>query len=846
MNPRFTLRLLARESRGARGRMLFFVACLALGVGAVTGVSALVSAVRTGLASESRQLLAADLKVDSRAPLPEELDELIASLEPLAVAGTVELATMLAAPPKGDQTTGSSRLVELKAAGAGYPFYGELETKPAGLRPDQLAADEVLAASELCAALDLQTGDELQIGGQGYRLAGQLLFEPDRLKFGLSLGPRVFLSTEGLARTNLLDFGSRVTYARLIKLPEWTTERGLEQWQKALQPREGGNARRKVQTHRQAQPNVERSLRNVERYLGLVALLSLLLGGVGVAQVVRVWIEERTQAVAVQRSLGLRPGEILQLYLIHVLLLAGFASLLGCLFGWLLPLVAARIAPEFISTEAALAAPWPILVRGLGLGLSIAMLFALGPLTAIYKVSPVLVLRSEAAPLEIPRWMRWLTALLLLLGIFASAWVQADSAKVGAVFSAGLLLLVLLLVLGARLAIWIATHLPRQSLGLYLRNGLSCLARPGAGTTATIVALGLGVHVIAALLLVETRLSRELRDGLPSDAPSLFLIDVQPDQWDGLQDLLARYEAQHTSSTPVIMARLAQIDGRPVRELAEERKEDKGRASWVLTREQRLTWSRDLPATNKLTQGAWFKDDGIPEVSLEQRFAKDLGASIGTRLTFDLQGVPVEFVVSSLREVDWVSFSINFFLVVEPGSLEGAPFSYLASARVAPSKEQALQDDLVAGFRNVTLLRLGPMLEKIAGVLERIATGVRVLGWIAVGAGLAILAGAISAGGLRRRREVALQKTLGMTRAGVVMLLAVEYAMIGLVAGLCGTLAAYALAWGFLEQQLKLAHELNWWLLPIFVLGSALLATTCGLLSSLRTLATRPAASLRA
>ncbi|MCA9000406.1 MAG: ABC transporter permease [Planctomycetes bacterium] len=845
MNLPHTFSLLKRESRGARGRMLFFVACLALGVGAVTGVSALVASVRNSMASESRELLAADVKVTSRAPFPDWLDPAIEARQPVAVTKTIELATMIAAPSKVAGEPGSSRLVELKATGPEYPLYGSMLTWPEGLSIADLADDEILAASELCGALGLETGDVIKIGGQDFRLRGQLQSEPDRLDFGMTLGPRVFLTTAGLARTNLVEFGSRVKYGRLIQVSQEESAGDLKAWKRALGREADTTARLQVSTHREGQPGVERTLRNVERYLGLVALLSLLLGGVGVAQVVRVWIEERTQAVAIQRSLGLRPRDIMQLYLVQVALLACLASLIGCMVGIAMPILAATVAPDFVDPTSVLANPWPILLRGFGLGIVIAMLFAIGPLTAIYKVSPALVLRAQAAPLGIPKWVQAGVAALLLSGIFAAAAIQADSAMVGATFSMALLILVGLLVLGARFAMWIATHIPRNWAGLYLRHGLSSLARPGAGTTATIVALGLGVHVIASLLLVESRLSRELKDGVPAEAPSVFLVDVQPDQWQGVQERLHDHGASYVDSTPVCMARLASIDGRAVRDIAKEREGQEGRAKWVLTREQRLTWQDEMASSNKLIAGRWFQDDGVREVSLEQRFADDLGAQIGTRLTFDLQGLPVEFVVTSLREVDWVSFSINFFVVVEPGSLAGAPFAYLASARVNTEEEQSLQDVLVAGFPNVTLLRLGPMLEKVSGVIERVATGVRVLGWFAVLAGLAILAGAVAAGGLRRKREVALQKTLGMTRAGVALFLGVEYAAVGLVAGLCGTVAAYALAWGFLEQQLNLAHELNWLWFPVFGLGSAAIAALCGILSSLRALATKPAVSLR-
>jgi putative ABC transport system permease protein len=390
----------------------------------------------------------------------------------------------------------------------------------------------------------------------------------------------------------------------------------------------------------------------------------------------------------------------------------------------------------------------------------------------------------------------------------------------------------------------LSARIPRERLPVTLRHGVAALARPGAGTVASVVALGLGVLVIATLLLVERRLADELGGELPPDAPSLFLVDVQPDQWEPVRRTLLEHGARHVDSTPVAMARLKEIGGVPVRELL--RGSGDGRERWVLTREQRLTWRAELPASNTLVEGAWFDPgDGVAEVSLEARFAADLGAAVGDRLVLDLQGVPVELVVTSLREVDWGSFQINFFFVVEPGVLEEAPHWRLASAQLDGEDEQAVQDALVGVAPNVTVLRVRPLLEKVAALLARIAEGVRILGLFAVGAGLAILAGAVSAGGIRRAREVALLKALGLTRAGVAALFLVEYGLVGLVAGLCGAVGAYALAAGFVERLLGLDPGLLWAALPLFVLGTALLAGVFGLLGSWRALRTAPMATLR-
>lgn len=838
------LRLLWRESRGARGRMVFLVLCLVLGVGAVSGLSALVSAVDRGLRADSRELIAADLRVSSRDPLPPELDPLLEEAGAVASARVEELPTLFAAGTADALEAGSSRLVNLKAAGPGYPFHGELVTDPPGLGVGDLGDGGCLVAAELAATLGLGPGDPVAIGGATFRVRGALLSEPDRLEFSMSLGPRVLVSSAGLERTSLLGLGSRVRHFRLVRLADGLDPGALAAARRVLDRGLEGLGRIRVESSEEANPSVNRSLRNVERYLGLVALLSLLLGGVGVAQVVRTWIGERTQAVAVLRSLGMRPGEILRLYLIQVLVLALLASLLGVGLGLLLPLLGSRLAPDVLPPDSALAAPPRVVLRGLLLGLGIAGLFALDPLSAVYRVPPARVLRAEAQPLPVPRWMRALTVSALLLGVLGSSWWQARDLTAALAFTGGLLILTLLLVIGARGVMALSARLPRERLPVTLRHGVAALARPGAGTIASVVALGLGVLVIATLLLVERRLADELGGELPPDAPTLFLVDVQPDQWEPVRRTLLDHGARHVDSTPVAMARLKEIGGIPVRDLL--RQSGDGRERWVLTREQRLTWRAELPASNALVEGVWFDpDDGVAEVSLEARFAEDLGAAVGDRLVLDLQGVPVELVVTSLREVDWGSFQINFFFLVEPGVLEEAPHWRLASAQVDAAGEQGVQDALVGVAPNVTVLRVRPLLEKVAALLARIAEGVRILGLFAVGAGLAILAGAVSAGGIRRAREVALLKALGLTRAGVAALFLVEYGLVGLVAGLCGAGGAYALAAGFVERILGLERGLLWAALPLFVLGTALLAGVFGLLGSWRALRTVPMATLR-
>ena len=561
----------------------------------------------------------------------------------------------------------------------------------------------------------------------------------------------------------------------------------------------------RVETYRDAQPALRRSLSRVERFLGLIALLSLFVGGIGVAQSVRAWLAGRMDAIAILKCLGLRPREIFLLYLGQTALLGLVGSLVGIAVGVAVQLTIPSLFADLIPAE--LIRPWQpaALLRGLLLGVGVAVLFSLPPLSAVLRVPPSRVLRRDAEPLPGHRRTLLATGLALALGVWIMASLQAHSWDLGLRFTAGVAGAALALALGALGITRLVRRLPRESLRRpWLRHGVASLARPGATTLSAIVALGLGVLVVLGMSLVQRRLTEELSAELPKDAPSAFLIDIQPAQWPGVEKVILEQGATRLQSVPVVMARIAAIDGRPVEELAPPRErptaapppperdreegerregeQGEGARRWALTREQRLTYMQTLPEDNQVVAGVLWGDPQRAEVSVEQDFANDLNLRLGSTIRFDVQGVPLELTVTSLRTVNWRTFGINFFLVVEPGVLEDAPQQRLAAFQLPRGTEQKVQDELAALYPNVTLLRIREILDKIVQVMGRIGLGIRFLGGFTVLAGIAILAGAISAGSLRRGREVALLKTLGMTRRAVLGTFAVEYALIGLVA----------------------------------------------------------------
>ena len=847
MRAALYLRTLGRESRGARARLAFFVACLSVGVSAVVAVAGLSSSLDDGIRVEARQLLAADLAIVGSRPLPASIDP-TGGTAGVEITRIDETATVVAAPAAAG-VPGASQLVELKAVSGQYPFYGTLLLRPARPLAELLTADSAVVASDLLARLHLRAGDTLRIGGLPFRIAGVVLAEPDRVGVSLTVGPRVFISGAGLARTPLAGYGARVSHRILLKFPAGTTGARIQAVAEHLKATVPDPSFYRIETYRDAQPALRENLARVERFLGLVALLSLFVGGIGVAESVRAWLASRLDAIAVLKCLGMRPREIFGLYLGQTALLGLAGSVVGIAAGIAVQQLLPALFPDLIPP--ALVHPWqPLaLLRGLGLGLGVALLFSLSPLSTALRVPPVRVLRREAEPLPRHPLASLGTGAILLAGILALATLQSRSWALGLEFTGGVVLVTAVLAGAAQLVIHGARGLPRDFARPWLRQGLAALARPGAATFGAIVALGLGVLVVLAMSLVERRLAEEFSRQLPADAPSAFLIDIQPDQWPGVSGLLQKGGATHVESVPVVTSRLAAIDGVSVDDLTrreDKRDRDRGRnRHWMLTREQRLTYLRTLPADNTIVAGSLWSDPARPEVSVEQSFAEDLKLHLGSVLRFDIEGVPLDLTVTSIRKVNWRSFGINFSLVVEPGVLDQAPQQRFASVRLPPGGEQRLQDLLAASYPNVTVLNIRELLEKVSKVLNRISLGVSFLGGFTVLAGIAILAGAVSAGSARRSREVALLKTLGMTRRQVATHFAVEYALIGLVAGAIGACGAAALAWAVVTRGFNLTGEVQALPLGLAVLASVSLTVVAGLAASTRALQRRPIEVLR-
>lgn len=860
---RFILKMAWREARGSFRHFLFFLFSIAIGVGSIVGVGTIAANFEAMTLHEARNLLAADLEARLVRPLSTEGESVLAGLAERGIA-FVRVTELIGMAATGKSE--ASQLVELKSVEPGYPFYGRLKLEPPAADPFS-DPEGVWVQEGLLLRLRLQVGDSIQLGSARFTIRGIIRKEPDRSVGMFSLGPRVLLSQEGLARAELVRTGSRLTRRLLFKItPQAKNYQGHRSradllggvllktagvatpdgLKAELKERWSGESVR-LQTYQEVQPRLTRFLDNFTTYLGLVGLVTLMIGGIGVASNVHAFLTERIRTIAILKSLGSSSSTILLIYLFLSLILGGIGSGIGVVIGvamasLLRSMMAGFLPPDFVFEMTFL----PI-VRGVAMGLLTTLLFALRPLWIIRRTSPARVFRQEVESEKSPRFGRANRGTLLLTGLMVLGWIglsiwQAGSWQLGGSVSGAVLAAVLLLTLAGGGAIQLIKRIPRPR-SLILRYGLGNLHRPGRQVMTILLSLGIGVMVLLTLAQVEGSLMAQLKQNIPQDAPSLFFIDLQPDQKAPFETMLEDWKFKKPPEvTPLVRSRLYEVDGKKVSEIEAEERQD----GWYFTREYVLTYRKSLPEHNVIRQGSWWKEDEAGSlISVEAEAARHLGLKIGSSVTFDIQGVQVAGKVTSIRNVDWGSMSTNFFFIFSPAALEGAPVTYVATAVTRPEDDFPLQNAVTRTFPNVTIIPIREVLETIAGILKEITRTVRMMAVLGLAVGLIVLSGAIAATRARRVYEMVLFKTLGATRPALMAIMAVEYALLGTVAAAVGAALASAVSFGIVHFFLDIPWAFQWRTMAAGMGATVALTVATGFLTTYRILGAKPLAVLR-
>ncbi len=897
----FLLRVAWKETRAGWRHFVFFLSCIALGVGAVVGIGLFAANVEEAVLREARGLHGGDLEIRLSHRLSETGRQLLHSLTArgVEVSHASELVAMAAADRRaGDKAYPDTQLVELKAVEDTYPLYGTVRLEPERPLPDLLAPSASgcgdqsarpdplgLTTGDVCYGavvqesllirMGLSMGQTLKIGQARFRITGLIKKEPDRMANMFSLGPRVLISQSGLAATELIKPGSRVRERYLLKVPGALP---LSPLRHELMGRVLAESAR-ISSFRDAQPQLKQFLEQLSRYLGLIGLTALFVGGIGVAMSIRAFLREKIEHVAVLKTLGADSRLVILLYLIQTLELAMVGAAagvgVGVLLQGVLPKALAGLLNSHLleqvgfSSTLSVVALAPI-AKGFALGVLTTLLCTLWPLLQIRDIRPAGIFRRDVAETgdEPGRRRSWsdlraglhvalrrdnlMTALAGGGGLLALSLWQASSWQLGLLFMGGLALSVLLLLVTTRSLLSVLPAIPLRR-SIRLRYALGNLTRPGSHATGMIIALGIGVTVILTVALLERSLVAQMRDSRPSDAPTFFFIDIQPDQAEGFAALLREHlGAMPPALTPLVRSRLAALNGQPIppKETGEGDRGDREdrRKAWYLSREYVLTYLETLPKDNTVIKGTWWPRFLRPEkplVSVEEEAAKNLGLDVGSTVTLDIQGTRLTAEVSSIRKVAWGNFSTNFYMILSPGSLDGAPITYVAAVNVLPHKEIPLQQAVVAAFPNVTAINIGDVLEGFARVLDRLSLAIRAVALFCVVAAGSVMGAALAVTRYRRLYESVILKALGATRGLVAQTFAVEYLLLGTVAGLVGTILASGLGWAVLRFIFELPWTFHPALLAAGLSSTVLLTVLIGFWGTYGILGQRPLPILR-
>ena len=817
------LRLARRELRGGLRGFRIFLACLTLGVAAIAGVGSVSDAVLTGLQRDGRILLGGDmdLRLTHVAANAAQLAFLQRRAEVSRVAEMRAMARSLAGP----DSNGDSRrvLVELRAVDALYPLYGAVEITPAeGIAND---LDAVLDKREghwgalidrrLLRRLQAAPGDLVRVGDLDYRVAGVLEREPDRTSRAFTLGPTFMVAHDSLAETGLVQPGSLIQHHYRLRLDRGVTPEAM----RAALTESFPEAAWRIRDTTEAAPGIGRFINRLTLFLTLVGLTALLVGGVGVGNAVRSYLEGKTGTIATLKCLGAPGRLIFEVYMAQILALALVGIVLGLVLGAAATYLAAGLLGDALGWRAELGL-YPVpLATAAAFGLLTAITFSLWPLARARSVAAASLFRDLVAPATAKLAGSTLPAVLFSGGLLAAlAIFTAADKRLAFYFVVGAIGALLLFRLTALGIIWAARRLPRPRRP-GLRLAVANLYRPGAPTASVVMSLGLGLTVLVAIALIEGNLSRQVRQSLPEEAPGFYFIDIQPDQVAEFGALVASFPGvSELRQVPMLRGRIAAVNGVPPSEL-----EIPGDVQWVFRGDRGLTWMRAPRAIDKITAGAWWPPDydGAPLVSLHDEVGRALGIGPGDRLTINILGRDVEVTIANLREVDWASLSMNFVIIFSPGLLEQAPQSHIATVKADPEVENALEIAVTDRFVNVSSIRVKEALEQVGDLLSQLAVAVRAIAAVALVAGVLVLAGAVAAGHHRRVYDAVILKVLGATRRSIAQAFLLEYGLLGLVTAAIAAVIGTVAAWLVLTEIMRA----DFVFLPQAVLSTALIAT---------------------
>ncbi len=826
-----------RDLRSNAGKLFLFMSSIIIGIAALVAIQSFGNNLTTSIDMQSRALMGADYVIDSNHPANEEVVRIMDSLGG-PDSREINFASMVVFPKRG-----RSKLVQVVGTEQGFPFYGELETDPPAAARGYLVKGSALVDATVMLQQNLRAGDSIKVGNISLPIEGALKSVPGRSALRSSVAPAVFIPYDKITQTGLLQRGSRVEYKYYFVAGEG---QDLEALYDAIDYRldaEGAD----LDTHLDESRRLGRRYNNFGKFLNIVAFIALLLGCVGIASAVHVYIQGKLRSIAVLKCLGASRRQTFKIFLIQVAGLGAVGGLAGTLLGVGLQMAAPVLLEEYLPVEVDVSLSLPAIVLGLILGVFMSIAFALIPLLRTWYVSPLSVLRVQSE--DEPKTGKAQLAVMGLIFFFLVllARLILGSWQYSFFFILGLGVSFTLLYGVARILMWTVRRYFPEKLGFAIRQSMLNLFRPQNQTSVLLLSVGVGAFLISTLFFSRDILLSKVALGNDANSPNIILLDVQTDQVTAVENTIRENKVPVLSNVPIVTMRVDEINGRSVNAIRNDTTSNIGR--WVLNHEFRVTYRDSLIPSETIISGKWIGNSGEQEIipiSVAENFASDARVEVGDKVTFNVQGVRIPTEIASIREVDWGRIQLNFSVLFPKGVLEDAPKFHVVSTRTGGDQSSAiLQRQLVSQYPNVSIIDLRQILSLLEGILEKIGLVIRFMALLSILTGIIVLIGAVRTSKYQRIRESVLLRTLGAKNSQLLRISFYEYAFLGILGSLTGILlslvGSFLLARFVFEEPFTPSVEPFLILLPLLTL----LVIAIGMLNSRSVLNSPPLQILR-
>ena len=855
-------RIAWRESRTARRRLLLYMSSISLGVSALVAIDSFTDNVSESVREQSKALLGGDVSLRARSAFGPVTVQLLDSLQS---SGTEVSRVTTFASMGLIARSGNTRLVQVRAVTSNYPIYGEVTTDPAGAWGLLHRGRNALVDPAVLISLDAQVGDTLLLGSARFAIVGTIRNVPGDAGVSAAVGPRVFIPATHLEETGLLIFGSRAEYDALLRMPpDLSPARFAGRFNQRLST---DTPRVRVETVAENEMDLTQAIDQLGSFLGIVGLVALLLGGIGVASGVHAFVMRKIDTVAVLRCLGATSRQVLVIYVMQAAAMGLVGALVGAALGVLFQFALPALVQDFLPVDVKVTLAPSAIGLGLGMGVWVALVFALRPLLALRRISPLQTLRRESDATVLQRARRDSAVMVVTFAILASVLgitlMRAGSLQRALGYAAAIAVAIGLLWGTAALLVRLSRAASRRIRSYVVRQGMSNLYRPGNQTQSVVLALGFGVFLMSTMYQVQHNLLRQLDLQLDKARANVVFFDVQEDQAPGVDSIVTASGHEVVQRAPIIPMRIAAINGQTSASIVQAqdslarefrrrgvRPSEEGvyfRQHWALRREFRSTYRAEQTASEKRIAGVWWAPgDTTPQISVERELAEDLRVGIGDTITWNVQGVQLATVITSIREVTWARFEPNFFVVFNPGAIERAPKQFAILAHAPTSTDVAqLQRAVVRRFPGVSSLDLTLIQNTIANVLDKVTTAIRFMALVCLAFGIPVLFSAVAATRRERLREGVLLKTLGATRRQVGRIMLTEYALLGALGSLAGVVLSVGGAWALMKFVFETSFSPA--IGPVLIVGGAMtvLAIAIGLATGREVFRQTPMAALR-